>query len=84
MNARANTRNVALIRNVLLDELIEEYSQTWSESESPETLHEVLLSKTYQQRAAGRLGISMPDPRLIVGRVVSAAYNRSVRARKSA
>lgn len=82
MSAIPNTRNVALIRNVLLEELIEEYVDLWIQEQEPNVLHTVLRSRTYQQRIAGRLGITMPDTRYIVGRIVSIAHIRVVRARK--
>ncbi len=82
MSATPNTRNINLIRNVLLEELIEQYVDLWIQHEEPDVLHTVLRSRTYQQRIAGRLGITMPDTRDIVGRIVSIAYIRSVRSRK--
>lgn len=82
MNAKANTRNVALIRNVLQEELIEEYVMQWIEHEEPEVLHAVLRHRTHQHRIAKRLQIKLPDSSRLVGRIVSVAHIRAVEARK--
>ncbi len=82
MNAKANTRNVSLIRNILLDELIEEYVMELIEHDELAVLHTVLRHRTHQHRIARRLQIKLPDSSKLVGRIVSIAHIRGVEARK--
>lgn len=74
MNARANTRNVDLLRNVLVDEVVREHVRLWLEHEEPMVLNDLLRGRTPQHVIARRLQISMPKGRKLVGRVVEVAY----------
>lgn len=84
MNPKPKTRNVALIRRVLLEELVEERVTLLVENQVPEVLYDVLRCATLQQRIAKRLHVRLPESSHLVGRIVSAAYIREVKARKGA
>lgn len=74
MNARAKTRNVDLVRNILHDELVNHYSLEYWEHQEPVILNDVLEGATAYHLIARRLQVKMPKGQKMVGAVVARAH----------
>jgi hypothetical protein len=79
MDPKAKTRNVDLIRNVLVKALIEEYADELNEHEEPAVLNKVLAEATPYQLLARRLRVTMPPGRTLAGMVVEHAWLETLR-----
>ncbi len=82
MNPKAKTRNVDLVRNVLVKGLVRDYADLWLENQAPEVLHDVLGGATAYHVIALRLQIRMPKGERLVGAVVARAYREFLRSPK--
>lgn len=76
MNAKAKTRNVDLVRNVLMDELVELYQEHMKQSEG-EVLMELFREEEPLQRVAKRLGITFPPPARLAALALRRRWERS-------
>lgn len=76
MNAKTKTRNVDLVRNVLVDELVELYQEHMKGSEA-EVLMELFREDEPLQRVAKRLGIKFPPPARLAGLALRRRWERS-------
>ena len=74
MNARAKTRNVDLIRNIVLDELVTELAMSYSDGESRVHLNEALLGEHSLIKVLERLQITVPRGRRVAGLTVERSY----------
>lgn len=76
MNAKANTRNIDTVRNVLVDELVKSYDE-FIENSGEEAVMELFREEEALQKVAKRLGITFPPPARLAGLVLQRRYRSS-------
>lgn len=76
MKPRAKVRNVDTIRNVLVDELVNQYVEEIIENNGIEEVMHLYREVDGLQRAASRLQITFPSPSRLVGLVLRRVSDR--------
>jgi len=76
MNPKANTRNVDLVRNILVDELVELYREKMETNEA-EVLMELYREEEPLQKVAKRLQITFPPPTRLATLALRRRWERS-------
>ena len=80
MEAKAKTRNVDTLRNVLVDELLRSYDE-YMETSGEEAVMELFREADPLQRVAKRLGITFPPPSRLAGLALRRKWESSQAAR---
>lgn len=76
MKPRAKVRNVDTIRNVLVDELVNQYVEEIIENNGIEGVMHLYCEVEGLQRVASRLQITFPPPSRLVGLVLRRVSDR--------
>lgn len=76
MKPRAKVRNVDTIRNVLVDELVNQYVEEIIENNGIEGVMHLYREVEGLQRVASRLRINFPSPSRLVGLVLRRVSDR--------
>lgn len=76
MDARARSRNVDTVRNVLVDELVKLY-QDFMEDSGEEVVMQLFREEEPLQQVAKRLGITFPPPARLAGLALRRRWERS-------